>query len=237
MSQPDTSDRQSAPTLTLEEARQQCKDNLQKSEVALEGISSLKGAEAVRVYPTVSESLVSCQFLKVAPRWSQLTGEHHFYQWTQASACRPMCIMPHLSLKDRLSMVAYVFHSYNACIFHKVMNLFHSLSGALSLRFSLYSLAILLDISLIIPSTFIAIFILIPWSYHWIFHCLSLPLSLRFSFIFPGNIIGYFIVDLWCFHCDFHYYPCAILLHISFYISSTFFVISFISLCDIIPIP
>src|SRR6266446_7168511 len=70
--------------------------------------------------------------------------------------------------------------------------------------FHLYSLIILLDISLIIPGIFIANFILIPWRYHWIFHCLSLGLSLQFSFILLGNIIEYFIGYLWHFHYDFH---------------------------------
>src|SRR6266702_3033725 len=104
----------------------------------------------------------------------------------QASACRPLCIMPYLSLKYPLSIVAYVFLSY--------------------------CLAISMDISLFIPITFIAIFIHIPCRYYWIFHCLSLPISLRFSLLFQCDIIGYFILYLWYYLCDFiliprRYYP------------------------------
>src|SRR6266700_2649304 len=94
-------------------------------------------------------------------------------------------------------------------IFHKGVDLFHSLSGALSLQFSFLFPA---DISLFIPITFIAIFIHIPCRYYWIFHCLSLPISLRFSLLFQCDIIGYFILYLWYYLCDFiliprRYYP------------------------------
>ena len=82
-----------------------------------------------------------------------------------------------------------------------------------------------ISISFIAWSTFIVIFICIPWRYYWIFHSLFLGLSLWISFLFPGDIIGYFIVYPWHFHCDFHSYSLAILLDISLVISGVFIAI------------
>src|SRR6266567_1191528 len=130
------------------------------------------------------------------------------------------------------------------CIFHKGIGYFIDCLGHFHCDFHLYSLGISLDISLFTPGTFIAIFIIILWRYHGIFHYRSLALSLRFHnylcvILYPYPILGLGLQFLLC--CQAYFITILESFH-NYFINCYTYFISFnsaksVNICKNIPSP